>query len=122
MSRSERQVPLSVRLGLVALTVDLLATTAHDLWRSRFDAVSLLWFVLWGGLLFLIFRRRNWARMVYAATVVIFLPLALVTLFPYFRSKPFEAGFVLVMTLIEVFGLVCLFRRSSSEWFRHAAA
>lgn len=70
------------------------------------------------GLLRLVHRGVNWARLVLAGIIGLGLLSALFTVVPAYRWHPGETVIDLISTLISLIALALLFSRESNRWFR----
>jgi hypothetical protein len=69
-------------------------------------------------LLVMIYRRKNWARWIFAGCVIIWLA-ALISHFRTLTELTIAGGFVLVVQLmLWMAAAFMLFVRASSDWFR----
>jgi hypothetical protein len=122
-------MPRSVRFGVWLMGIALLwrlATLFSSVWAGPTTATSVgrsvFTLCVYGGLLYAIARRRNWARLTVGALFVIALPFAVIELLRYAGlhqvnvvSRPI-ATFVLI-GILQGAGVVCLFLPASTRWY-----
>ena len=97
------------------------ALTGH--WIARFSS-GWLAVLLFGALLVAKARRKNWARLVFAACFLIGLLFAVLLLPVQFRHAPLFAWVSIVQNALSAVGVSFLFRHEATRWYRaaHGAA
>ena len=83
--------------------------------------ISLVFYLLKFGVVFLILLGRNWARIVFIAVCVFGIPAAFRTLsgvHEAFNASPVDGLSVLLTALIDYIAVMYLLTRSAREWFR----
>ena len=63
-------------------------------------------------------RRKNWARLVFAACFLIGLLFAALLLPVQFRQAPLFAWVSIVQNLLSAVGVAFLFRHDATQWYR----
>ena len=112
-------MPKTVRLGVtligVALALDVMEIFGAKGWTLNSLTQVIVLVLLFGGLLFGIARRRNWARLLFALLFVAALPFSLVAM----SRAPLSRTLVLSMCLaaLQAAGLLLLFLPTSSAWY-----
>ena len=77
--------------------------------------------IIYAGSLYIIYelsKGRNWARWSMVAIFVISIPLTILPAFASFSHVPVQTSLGFVQLALYIIGLVFLFHRSSSNWFR----
>lgn len=79
------------------------------------QVVSLL---IVGGLLLLTWFRFNWAKWIYTVLTVAGIPFSFIPLLYALKHSPLSAALGILQVILQIAGLVFLFRKDSTEWFR----
>ncbi|RYZ95710.1 MAG: hypothetical protein EOP11_24500 [Proteobacteria bacterium] len=85
-------------------------------------ASQLFAFAIVGGLLFLIYRRHNWARWSYSVLTILGIPFSVYPLYLSLSAAPVSGLIGIGQIFLQLAGLFLLFRPVSSAWFKWRAA
>ena len=117
-------MPPSVHRALWLLSLTLLASAIFMAGPGRAPVTALVAVVVFGALLVAMARRKNWARLVFAACFLIGLLFAVLLLPVQFRHAPLFAWVSIVQNALSAVGVSFLFRHEATRWYRaaHGAA
>ena len=122
-------MPPTVRYGILLIGVALACDVVGAIWFSggRADSIAIRVVVIvgiYGGLLYAIARRRNWARLIFACLYAIALPFSVIAMLHFMHAVTRTVMVSVVLTLLQGAGLVCLFLPQAAAWYhgRDAAA
>jgi hypothetical protein len=128
-SVSRPLMPRTVRFAILligsALACDVIGAVVFGPRRADDAALRVVIIVgIYGGLLYGIARRRNWARLIFASLFAVALPFSVLAMTQYARNAPRSIAVSVVLTFLQGTGLVCLFLPSAAAWYhgRDAAA
>jgi hypothetical protein len=114
-------MPRSVRLGVLLIASAIAINVLAKLWQrsitSRTIAEVVLMACLFGGLLFAIAYRRNWARLTFAFVWVIAIVFAIVFVTRPGPLTPVLGAVSIAVAVLQGIGLVLLFTREASAWY-----
>ena len=116
MTRSDPPAP--VRRALFVLSLTLVGSAGFMAGPGRAPVTAIVAVVVFGALLLAIARRKNWARLVFAACFLVGLLFAVALLPVQFRQAPLFAWVSIVQNVLFAFGVGLLFRRDAREWYR----
>jgi len=85
---------------------------------GRAPVTALVAVLVSGALLVAMARRKNWARLVFAACFLIGLLFAALLLPVQFRQAPLFAWVSIVQNLLSAVGVAFLFRHDATQWYR----
>lgn len=110
--------PRSVTIGVGALTVALLLGTAILVFGWRVPGVAAVAFVLVGGLIVGVARRRNWARWTLAVLAIVSTILTRSLLLYQLTFRVLIPIATVAQLILEAVGLYLLFRPAAGRWYR----
>jgi hypothetical protein len=125
--------PQSVRIGIFLLAASVVLGVPRSAieWPALLEdaakvgsgpgfllATQAFSFVVVGGLLLLAWFRHNWARWVYTVLTVLGIPFSIMPLVYALKNNPASGAIGLVQVILQVAGLVYLFKRESSAWYK----
>ena len=111
---------LYAALGIGILRDVLIAPQGYHISHLIFHTFAVIG--LLGVLIYLIRQGRTWARITFLVWFVVGTPLAVVPLMRSFEASPISGLLGVAQTMIQVFALVLLFQKPSSDWFREMKA
>lgn len=98
---------LSAAFAVLAL-VDLISA----------NYVAALAYAVASVLAYVVYKRRNWARIVWLVIVLFGLPFAIPANLQEIRRNVLSGTLSVIVTLLQVIGTYLLFTRNSNLWFR----
>jgi hypothetical protein len=110
-------MPKSARIGIGILALALIGDVAESVGPIVRVTQAFVVVILFGGLLFAIARRRNWARLVFAVCVFGALPFTVTRALRYGAVDP-AMLLPIMLTCLQVAGVVCLLLPASNAWFK----
>jgi hypothetical protein len=120
-----RAVSIAVWLLWAQIAVELLdeLLDIHDASQSGaiVVAANAYTIVLVGGVCWLIFmigRRRNWARIIYAFLFALGMTIQLVTWEATLNGLPRDLVAIVLQSGLQLAGVVFVFQRAANAWFR----
>lgn len=112
-------------LGLVAGIMDVFfgamppsTEISHSAAMTIAIIINVVIFAVGWFIVFMIARRHNWARILYAVLFVIGLIIMLINVTRLFDNGMANGVVGLINTLITLVGLIYLFTGSASAWFK----
>jgi len=121
-------MPRSVRLGIGLMGTVLLWDVVRIFWPGPITTTSvggsIFTVCVYGGLLYAIASRRNWARLLVGALFVVAVPFVFIRVFSYTRVHEMSmtsppVAVALILGVLQGAGIVCLFLPSASRWYHH---
>ena len=111
------QVTLAVRLivatfalGLIRMPMDF----APNLFLLLVAAPTLL---ITSFLTYMVWIGRNWARLVFAALLILGLPFSIFPIWEALHSRPLSGYLGLVQIVLQLASLLLIFQPASRPWF-----
>jgi hypothetical protein len=117
-------VSKAVAMLYVTFALGVLRATLIEVERfqKKHDIASILGhlciFAGLGMLYFLIGRRKNWARLVYAVWTVLFVATVAFVVLKSDSEVPFVGVLAIGQAALQVWALVMLFRPEAAAWFK----
>lgn len=114
-------MPRTTRISLWLLSIALALDVITVVWYSgvtgyAFARVAVR-LCLFGGLLFAIAYRRNWARLTFAFLFVVGVFYIVLQMRITHSYAPFDVAVVVCVAALQVAGLIYLFLPESSAWY-----
>jgi hypothetical protein len=111
-------VKFAIRCLAVSFAISLVQTLVRADFKTSAFAYKMFGFFIVLFLIFMIYRRRNWARWLYAGCVVIWL-VTLVVHFRFLTGLSIVGGVLLAVQLaLWMAAALLLFAPPANEWFR----
>ena len=110
-------MPPQVRLALALLGGSLLVAAITMAGPGRSPTAALVACLLFGALLFAVARRQNWARIACAVLVAVGVALNTMLLPVQLDQDRLVAASTVVQGVLQVIGVLLLFRPASARWY-----
>ena len=118
-----KAVKTAAYLIWIALAVTLAESLIQHSNRTPFDislvAISFAVFSVPILLVYMIWRRQNWARVIFAVLMVIGMYFTVPEVIASWDSAPFSSIKRSVIAAFQLVGLYLLFSAPSNAWFKH---
>jgi hypothetical protein len=111
-------------IGIAMSLIGYFTNADYDLYPEFRPYIIAMGLCIWVFILFLIYmisRGHNWARITYLIVFIAGLPFTILFSLKYLHELSVIGVVNLAEIIIEVTGLIYLFKKSSSEWFRQSS-
>lgn len=82
----------------------------------------LIIYLVIGGLIYMIYAGKNWARYLFSVLFVIGLPLSIKPMIVSLSNTPVSGFLGILQSILQLIGIVFLFTKESSSWFKSRKA